>query len=253
MQPRDILSTNYVFSTGDLNIDNIVPTLNAFIEKYHVSLDILRAQTTYEKHTLSITLWLFVGPTYVDSNEFLDLNPAFQFLKAISEVQKTFIVKNNAIDLCANIQLPYLSRTFTITDENAHGLGQEIENHLTQNDPTPEKKYFLAKLKHNLQREKWSTKGVSGLDEKEPKHIKLLKDVFTHTETDENTKFDQIADIVASTDLFSFKGFSFFSFLFRDEEVETLYAKLNEQILMIRKKEAEIEQQPRTTMEMDVM
>lgn len=243
---------NYIFSTGDLNIDNILPALNTFVEKYRLSLDILRAHTTYAEHTLSITLWLFVGPSYVDSNEFLELNPAFNFLNAISEIQKAFVAQNNAIDLNANIQLPYLSRTFTITAENAHGLGQEIENHL-KNDSTPEKKYFLAKLKHNLQREKWLTKGVNGLDAKEPTHITQLKDVLTHAETDENTKFNQIADIIESTDLHSFKGFSLFSFFFRHQEVDSLYTTLKEQILMIRKKEAELEQQSQTTIEMNMI
>ncbi|MFZ2315135.1 MAG: hypothetical protein WAW86_05710 [Gammaproteobacteria bacterium] len=243
---------NYIFRTGALNIDSMIPALNAFIEKYRLSLDILRAQPTYNEHILSITLWLFVGPTYVDSNEFLDMNPAFSFLNAISEAQKEFIVHNNDIDLHANLQLPYLSRTFTITDENAHGLGREIEDHLKENDHIPDKKYFLAKLEHNLHREKWSTKGV-GIAAKEPANIKQLKDVFTHAETDENTKFNRVEEIVASTDLSTLKGFNFFSFIFRGKEVDELYATLKEQILAIRKKEAAMEQQPRTTMEMDVI
>lgn len=232
-------------------LDNAIPIIEKFIRRYETSLDISQAKSSYHEQALSITFWLFVGPSYLDSLEYLDMNPAFRFLKAISEVQKPFSTLNDKIDRETNIQLPYMPRTFTMTNENAHGLAQEIEDHLRQNEMTADKKYFLAKLKYTLQHEKWLTKGVNGINKKVPKHITQLKNVFDETRFDENTAFDEVAAIIETTDALSFKGFSLFSLAFRDKEVNKLYATLKMQILSIQQREEEIALLPKTTLEMD--
>lgn len=246
---RTISTTTLEVNNGPLN--KAIPVIKTFIRQYEASLDISQTKLLYHEQGLSITLWLFAGPTYINSLEHLEMNPAFRFLKNISEVQKPFKALNDKIDRETNIQLPYMPYTFTMTNENANGLIQEIENQLRQNEMVTNKKYFLAKLKYTLQHEKWLTKGINGLHKKEPEHITQLKNILDDTRFDENTAFDEVVAIIETTNAFSFKGFSLFSLAFRDEEVNELYATLKTQILSIQQREAEIALLPKTTLEMD--
>lgn len=238
----------YIFSTGTEEIDCIRDTLTKFIQTYQKSLDIGKVHIQTEPNRLIVTLSVFTGDEYLFSNTLLQVNPVYSFFTAIKDTQYLLDTKNNEISRNIHIQHFYTSFAFSVTANNAARLEKAIQQQLTQTTPTLDKKYFLAKLKYQVTQDKWRDKAITiGNDNKTPSTILKLQHILRNPELEDDQKFNEIAELMNPSD----SVFSFPYTIFRDNEVQTFYDAIQQQISAIKKAEAALASS--NTVEMDAI